>query len=130
MIEETDLKTSLSTILIGALAIAMIGSCSASDPHTSIQVVVGQDQEPHDNFAAGDPLSGAVVRLLQGDAIILEEPVDKEGTAEIDPEPGPYAVQVFLESEEAGCFWGNTIPEVVLPQAHIEIPAHYICSGE
>ena len=42
---------------------------------------------------------------------------------------GSYTLQVSMESNDLGCFWGNTLDDLKLPEAELEIAVFQICSG-
>ena len=43
--------------------------------------------------------------------------------------PGVYTLQASLDSHLPGCFWGNTLDDVHLPQTSLNIAVSQICSG-
>ncbi len=127
------MKRCPSAALAVAVAVAMLGTaCSDSDKSTVIQVDVGSNfASTDDGLQPGDPLAGALVRLFQGDTVVLETVLDSSGTASIAPKQGKYTVQVSLDSSAPGgfCSWGNTIQDVSLPQPTLVIEAGYMCEG-
>jgi len=129
--QGVGVKRYRSAALIVALAVAMLVTACASEEGTSIRVVVAATAPSVDGFQPGAPLAGASVRLFRGDTVVLETPLDSEGTASIAPEPGTYTVQVSLDSSAPGgyCFWGDTLQDVSFPQSTVVIEASYICAG-
>jgi hypothetical protein len=112
------------------MAAAMVlPACGRPSDESSIRVTVADDQDPRDHVAPGDPLGGGTTRLHQQDTVVLEDLLDQDRWATVSLPGGDYTVQVFRESDDLGCFWGNTLYDVQLPQAHIDIAVFQICSG-
>ena len=96
---------------------------------SSIRVVVADNQGSRDNLVSAGSLSGGTIRLVQQDNVVLERSLDHDGRAAISVSPGNYILQAFLESNDPGCFWGNTIYDLELPLGYLEITVFQICSG-
>ena len=108
------------------------GSEIEADKSTVIQVEVGPYfASADDGLQPGDPLAGALVRLFQGNTVVLETLLDSSGTTSIAPEPGSYSVQVSLDSSAPGgyCSWGSYVQDVSFPQSTLVIEAGYMCEG-
>ena len=121
-----------NAILLGLTFMALAGlatACGRADGESAIRVAIADDAEARDGFAPGDPLRGGTIRLLDGDTLVVERPLGDDGRASFTPPPGSYTVQVFRESAEAGCFWGNTLYDVAMPQPVLQVVAFQVCSG-
>ncbi len=112
------------------LAVTALVAVSCSAPTTTeVRVEIAQGAT-HEGRSPGDPLSGGVLHLLNGDDVVYEATLDDDGAAVIEPTPGVYTVQVRLDSsEDALCFWGETTFGVAFPSSHIDLEAAFICAG-
>lgn len=123
-----NMREKSSQMMLLAVALA-VSACAGSPGESSVRVVVAGDQEAGHSLAPGDPLAGGIVRLFDGDVLVLEVRLDDDGRASVDPAAGSYDVQAFLESDDSGCFWGDTIYDVGFPRRTLLIEAFQICSG-
>lgn len=115
-------------LFVMVLAALWTVSCLASTG-TEVRAEVAPNFS-HESLNPGDPLAGGVLYLLDGDEIILETVLDKDGTATVEPDPGVYDVQVRLDSEEGPlCFWGETRFDVEFPSSPVQLEAGFICAG-
>lgn len=115
----------LSLLLVVVLVAA---GCSVGEA-TEVRAFIGPNVLD-EQFAPGDPLTGATVLVLDGDEIVFESLLDDGGRAVLEVPPGVYHVQVRLDSElDPLCFWGETKLDVDLPSAPLEMEAWLICAG-
>lgn len=114
-------------IMITVLA-AGFGGCGGDTGGTRVVATVADHAFEGAGLSAGAPLAGASLRIYLGDTVVLESTLDGNGTVTVEPEPGTYAVQVDLPSTD-GCFWGETVFDVVFPTDRLELAASYICPG-
>ena len=110
------------------LSMFAAGACTDS-VETAIQVVIADRETARDDLWPGGPLSGGTIRLYQADTVTLEVLLDDNGLTTVSPPVGTYTVQVFLESGEPGCFWGNTVSNTQFPQPNLLVEAFQICTG-
>lgn len=110
------------------VALWTVSCSSATGTEVSARVAPDFSQE---GMNPGDPLAGGVLRLYDGNDIVLETVLDDDGTTVVEPEPGVYDVQVNLESrEDALCFWGETVFGIEFPSSSpVELEAGFICAG-
>lgn len=119
----------LKTALILVCCIIAAAGCASDDGSTEVSAVVGPDFA-HDGLQPGDSVPEASLRLYRGDAVVLETVLDSSGSTRITPEPGTYDVQVSLDSEDPGCFWGETVFGISFPSEPLSIEVGFICSGD
>ena len=122
-------KSSAILVLLLTMIAWTGASCGASGDESSIRVVVADDQVGVDQLVPGGPLSGGTITLYQGDIVVLEHSLDRDGRATISAPPGSYTIQAFFRSSDPGCFWGDTLYDVELPQEDLFVEVSQICSG-
>jgi hypothetical protein len=108
--------------------LVVLVACSDPAESTVIVATVGQTEEPGGALMAGDPLAGADIRILSGDATVAESVLDQRGMATVDWPAGVYTVQVSLDLGEHGCFWGSKLEEVEFPRERLDIAAFQVCT--
>lgn len=118
----------LLVLMVVTLA-AVSAACASPSGESSIRVTVADDQERRDDLAPGDPLIGGTIRIYQQDTVVLEESLDQDGRVASSLPQGVYTLQASLDSHLPGCFWGNTLYDVHLPQTSLNIAVSKICSG-
>ena len=111
------------------LVSAVMGGCSDAGSGSEVNAVVAPHFS-HEGLETGDSVAGANLRLYASDTVVLETVLDDSGSARIAPEPGMYDVQVWLDSSDPGCFWGDTVFGVVFPSTPLTINVAFICSGQ